>query len=349
MLHFGSDYLEGAHPNILELLVNTNMEQTIGYSEDHYSNQAAQLIKQACQAPQAAVHFMVGGTQTNATAIASLLKPYQGVLCAQSAHIAVHETGAIEATGHKVLTLPSGNGKITAAQIAHAISSHYNDGAAEHMVQPGMVYISQPTETGTLYSLLELQAIRSVCNEYHIPLYADGARMAYALMAQGNDVELPQMAALTDIFYIGGTKVGALFGEAVVINNPAFQKGFRYMMKRQGALLAKGRLLGLQFMALFQDQLYQKLGKNATSTADKLRLGLLKLNFELVYQNPTNQVFVPLSIDTAMKLKEHVGFEIWETINEQEVIVRFCTSWATTSAHVETLLQLMEEITVNSQ
>ena len=317
MIRFECDYLEGAHPKILERLIATNDEQNPGYGVDEHCKNAAKMIQKLCQREDSQVHFLVGGTQTNKTVIAATLLPSQGVLAAESGHIATHETGAIEATGHKVLTLPSGNGKITAAQIAHAISSHYNDGAAEHMVQPGMVYISQPTETGTLYSLLELQAIRSVCNEYHIPLYADGARMAYALMAQGNDVELPQMAALTDIFYIGGTKVGALFGEAVVINNPTFQKGFRYMMKRQGALLAKGRLLGLQFMALFQDQLYQKLGKNATSTADKLRLGLLKLNFELVYQHPTNQVFVHLSIDTAMKLKEPVGFEIWETIKEQ--------------------------------
>ena len=252
MYHFESDYVNGCLPQVLEALVTTNGDHTVGYGMDPYCQRAAELIRRACQAPDALVSFLVGGTQTNMTVIATALKPWQGVLCPESGHINVHETGAIESTGHKVLPLPSQDGKITAEQIETAWQAHWSDHTHEHMVQPGMVYLSQPTEVGTLYTLAELEAISSVCRDRNLTLYVDVARLGYALAAPSNDVTLPDLARLTDVFYIGGTKTGLLFGEAVVISDPALQTDFRYSVKQHGGMLAKGRLLGFNSARYFR-------------------------------------------------------------------------------------------------
>ena len=257
MIRFDCDYVEGAHEMILRRMLETNMQQTAGYGEDEICESARQKIRATCDAPEAAVHFLVGGTQANATVIASILRPHQGVLCAATGHINVHETGAVEALGHKVLPLPHTEGKITAEQVRQAVEAHYADAAFEHIVQPGMVYISHPTEYGTLYSLAELTALSEVCRACRLPLFLDGARLGYGLAA--GDVTLPDLARLCDVFYIGGTKCGALLGEAVVICDPALQKDFRYHIKQRGGMLAKGRLLGIQFDVLFTDGLYQRI------------------------------------------------------------------------------------------
>ena len=250
MIRFNCDYLEGAHPRIIEKLVETNLVQTPGYGEDEFCERARKVIREKCGVPDAYVQFLVGGTQTNLTVIASTLRPYQGVLSANTGHINAHETGAIEATGHKVLALPSEDGKITAAQVQEAYDAHWADGSHEHIVQPGMVYISHPTENGTLYTKEELKALYDTCQKLGLPLFLDGARLGYGLMSEGSDLTWKDVAAYTDVFYIGGTKVGALFGEAVVITNPALKKDFRYMIKQRGGMLAKGRLLGIQFLTL---------------------------------------------------------------------------------------------------
>ena len=271
MLHFDSDYMEGAHPEILRRLTETNLEQTPGYGSDRYTVQAREKIRAACGCPEAAIHFLVGGTQTNATVIGSLLAPYQGVLAAGTGHIATHESGAIEAGGHKVLPLPQTDGKISAADLAHWLSSFYQDENWEHMVPPGMVYLSHPTEYGTLYTKAELEAIHQVCRQYQLRLYLDGARLGYGLMADGTDVTLEDLARLCDVFYIGGTKVGALFGEAVVIPQPNLIPHFFTLIKQHGALLAKGRLLGLQFDTLFTDGLYFRIARHAIEMAQRLK------------------------------------------------------------------------------
>ena len=264
MIYFNSDYLEGAHPYVMEKLNETNMVQTVGYGEDEYCEAARERIKAVCQAPEADVHFLVGGTQTNTTVIASILRPWQGVLSAVSGHINCHEAGAIESTGHKVITLPTANGKITARQVQDYVEWHKNDESTEHIVQPGMVYISHPTEGGTLYTKAELTALYDTCRRYGLPLFIDGARLGYGVMADGAELTIPDIARLCDVFYIGGTKVGALFGEAVVIMNPALKKDFRFMMKQRGGRMAKGRLLGIQFDALFTDDLYFKISATPT-------------------------------------------------------------------------------------
>ena len=256
MIRFNCDYLEGAHPKILEKLQETNFVQTLGYGEDAYCERARAMIREKCGAEDAYVQFLVGGTQTNTTVIASILRPYQGVLCANTGHINAHETGAIESTGHKVLALPSEDGKITAAQVQEAYDAHWADGSHEHIVQPGMVYISHPTENGTLYTKEELKALYETCQKLELPLFLDGARLGYGLMSKGTDLTWQDIAAFTDVFYIGGTKVGALFGEAVVITNASLTKDFRYMIKQRGGMLAKGRLLGIQFETLLSDGLY---------------------------------------------------------------------------------------------
>ena len=256
MIYFNSDYLEGAHPSIMVRLAETNMVQTVGYGEDEYCEAAREKIKTACQAPEADVHFLVGGTQTNTTVIAAILRPWQGVISAVSGHINCHEAGAIESTGHKVITLPTTNGKITAQQVQDYVEWHRNDESTEHIVKPGMVYISHPTEGGTLYTKAELTALYDTCRRYGLPLFIDGARLGYGLMAEESDMTLPEIARLCDVFYIGGTKVGALFGEAVVIMNENLKKDFRFIMKQRGGRMAKGRLLGVQFDTLFTDDLY---------------------------------------------------------------------------------------------
>lgn len=338
MIRFECDYSEGAHPRILERLAQTNLEQTPGYGVDEHCCHARELILEACQAPQAEVAFLVGGTQANQTVIASLLRPYQGALCAQTGHINVHETGAIEATGHKVLPLPQKDGKITAAAVEEACAAHWADATHEHMVQPGMVYLSQPTEVGTLYTRQELEDIRRVCDKYAIPLYIDGARCGYGLGAAENDVTLADLARLAHVFYIGGTKVGALFGETVVICDPALQRDFRYMIKRQGGMLAKGRLLGIQFETLFTDGLYEQLGRHAVELAGRVRRAFEEKGVEMAYPSHTNQQFPILTQAQRDKLGEKYAFSFWEQVDEDRAAVRFCTSWATREEDVDALV-----------
>ena len=341
MIYFNSDYLEGAHSAIMARLAETNMMQTIGYSEDEICASARERIKAACQAPDADVHFLVGGTQTNTTVIASILRPWQGVLSAVSGHINCHETGAIESTGHKVITLPTDDGKITAQQIADYVEWHKNDESTEHIVQPGMVYISQPTETGMLYSKAELTAIYDICRAYGLPLFIDGARLGYGLVCDSNDVTLPELARLCDVFYIGGTKVGALFGEAVVIMNPALKKDFRFMMKQRGGMLAKGRLLGIQFDTLFTDDLYCRIARHANDAADRIREVLVERGYTLTFDAPTNQIFITLDNATSERLQRNVRLGFMEKADDTHTVMRICTSWATTDEQVEQLIALL--------
>ena len=308
MLYFASDYQEGAHPAILARLNEINMQKNPGYGTDAICASAREKIRTACACPEAEVHFLVGGTQTNVTVIDALLRGYQGVIAADTGHISVHEAGAIESGGHKVLTLPHSLGKITAEQIADLCQAYWQDQNREHTVMPGMVYLSQPTEWGTLYSLSELTAIREVCTQFEIPLYLDGARLAYALACEENDVTLPDLARLCDAFYIGGTKCGALFGEALVVPQPGLLPHFFTTVKQHGALLAKGWLLGLQFDALFSDELYLSIGKPALGAAKALREGLLRAGYCLAVDAPTNQIFVVLENGVLERLSKQVAF-----------------------------------------
>ncbi len=343
MIHFESDYTEGAHPNILNKLISSNMEQTKGYGEDPYCEHARELIREACGNQDLAVHFLVGGTQTNTTVISSILRPYQGVLSAATGHINCHETGAIEATGHKVLPLISEDGKITAKQVREYYKEHWADSSHEHVVQPGMVYISHPTENGTTYHKEELAELYNVCKELEIPLFIDGARLGYALAAEGNDLSLVELAANCDIFYIGGTKVGALFGEAIVISNKALQKDFRYHMKQRGGMLAKGRLLGLQFETLFTDNLYQEISAHAVIQAMRIRDAFAKKGYQFLYDSKTNQQFPILPIHLLDYLGENYSYSFWAKVDETHHAVRFCTSWATKVGNVDALLKDIEE------
>lgn len=338
MIQFQCDYNEGCHPVILQRLVETNLEQTVGYGMDEYCAKARTLIQEACQAPEAMVQFLVGGTQANATVISSLLRPYQGVLCADTAHVNVHETGAIEHSGHKVMALPSAKGLISASQVEAALKSHFEDGNAEHMVQPGMVYISYPTETGTLYSKEELKNISDICRNYHIPLYVDGARLGYGLTSPKCDISLPDLAQYADIFYIGGTKQGALFGEALVITNRRYQKDFRYNIKQNGGMLAKGRLLGLQFEALFSDNLYFDIAKHAVDEALRIKVALRDKGYSLFMDSFTNQQFPILTNQQYERLSHSFLFDYWGRFDEEHVVVRICTSWATRSENVDKLI-----------
>lgn len=338
MIRFNCDYSEGAHPRILEKLAQTNLEQAPGYGQDAYCRQAADLIKSLCQTPQAEVHFLAGGTQTNLTVIAACLRPYQTVISADSGHINVHETGAIEATGHRILTVPEQNGKLTAEQIARCCKEHWLDDNPEFAPQPKLVYISFPTEYGTLYSKEELSAIRRVCDENNLFLFADGARLGYGLEAPGNDVTLADLAACCDVFYIGGTKIGALLGEAVVIVNPKLQKDFRYFMKQKGAMLAKGRILGIQFLALFEDGLYFKLSKHADEMAQIIRKACAECGFEFLYDSPTNQQFPIMPNDLIKRLEELYVFSHTKRLDHRRSAIRICTSWATRREDVEQLV-----------
>lgn len=342
-LPFSSDYMEGAHPEILRRLLETNMEKTNGYGLDPYSESAKDKIRAACQCPDAEVYFLVGGTQTNATVIDALLRSFQGVLAPDSGHISTHEAGAIEFGGHKVLTLHQTNGKITAGQVQAAIDAYNNDANHEHMVMPGMVYISQPTEYGTIYSLDELRNISKVCRENRIPLYVDGARLAYALACPENDVTLRDLAELCDVFYIGGTKCGALFGEAVVIPGPGTIPHFFTIIKQHGALLAKGRLLGLQFDTLFTDGLYEKIGQNAVDSAARIRTALQDNGYQIYTETPTNQLFVVIDDNLMQRLSEKVNFGFWEKYDENHTVIRLATSWATTEEDVDQLISLLTE------
>ena len=336
--NFMNDYNECAHERILEAITRANREQDDSYGLDTRCEHARELIKEKLGGAQSDVHFLVGGTQTNLTMIAASIKPYQGVVCAESGHINVHETGAIEATGHKVLPLPTTNGKITAEQIAAHVAAHYADATAEHMVQPGMVYLSQPTEVGTVYSKDELRAISRVCLLYGMPLYVDGARLGNAFAARGADVFLPELAKYTSAFSIGGTKMGALFGEALVINDPALKKDFRYHIKQRGGMLAKGRLLGIQFETLFTDGLYEEIGRHAVREAQKIAASVKEKGYALFVDSPTNQVFPILPRELLKSLADEFGYSFWQTFNEQCDVVRFCTSWATPPEAVDALL-----------
>lgn len=338
MIRFECDYGEGAHARILERMMATNMEQTEGYGMDPHCERARALIKEAAQAPDADVHFLVGGTQCNATVIASALRPWQGVISANTGHINVHETGAIEASGHKVLALPSKEGKITAQQIADTIDAHWNDVTHEHIVQPGMVYISNPTEYGTLYTKEELTAISKVCRDRKVWLYLDGARLGYALGCEGCDLQLSDYAQLCDAFYIGGTKVGALFGEALMITADGMKADFRYNIKQRGGMLAKGRLLGIQFETLFEDGLYTELGRHADALAQKIAAAFKSIGCAMLMESKTNQQFPILNKEQLAKLGEKYAYSFWEKVDEEHSAVRFCTSWCTTEEAVEQLI-----------
>ena len=344
MIYFNSDYLEGAHPAIMQALERTNLCQSVGYSEDEYCAAAREKIKAACQAPDADVHFLVGGTQTNTTVIASILRPYQGVLTAVSGHINCHETGAIESTGHKVLALPTDNGKITAQQVDEYFVWHRDNPDYEHMVMPGMVYISFPTEGGTIYSKQELTDIYAVCQKHGMPLYIDGARLGYGLMADACDLTLPELAHLCDIFYIGGTKVGALFGEAVVVMNPALKKHFRFFMKQRGGMLAKGRLLGIQFDTLFTDDLYFKIARHAMEMAYQIRDIFVSNGYSLFFDSPTNQQYPIVTDEELAIISKEFGSEYWERIQPDLNAVRFCASWATTQENVDALRKFITNL-----
>ena len=339
MLYFENDYCEGAHQSILKRLTESNMEKVPGYGMDPYCAQAKEKIRNACGCPDGEVFFLVGGTQTNAVVIASMLNRYEGVLCAVTGHINAHEAGAIEFTGHKVLPLPQYDGKISAADLKEYLQTYYADGSYDHMVFPGMVYISHPTEYGTLYTKQELRDISSVCREYKIPLFMDGARLGYGLAAE-TDVTLKDIAEFTDVFYIGGTKVGALCGEAVVFPKKA-PKHFFTMIKQQGALLAKGRLLGIQFDTLFTDNLYLEISKNAIETAAKLKSALKEKGYRLFINSPTNQIFVILENQKMKELGEKVKFSFWEKYDEDHTVVRFATSWATKMEDIDQLIRIL--------
>lgn len=340
---FSCDYMEGAHPEIIRRLAETNLLQTPGYGFDDICDSAKAKIRTACGTPDADVYFLVGGTQTNSVMIDAFLRTYQGVVAAESGHVAVHEAGAIEHNGHKVLTLPQKNGKITAQQIKELLQKFYADATWEHMVTPGMVYLSQPTEYGTLYSRGELADISAVCREYDIPLYVDGARLAYALACPENDVTLRDMAQLCDAFYIGGTKCGALLGEAVVIPQHNRLPHLFTIIKQHGALLAKGRVAGIQFDTLFTDGLYESIGRSAIRQADEIRTALRDGGYELCFGSPTNQVFCIVDEKEHARLNEKVDFGFWEALDEHRTIIRFATSWATTDENTALLCSLLRE------
>lgn len=338
MIQFQCDYNEGAHPRILERLVETNFEQTVGYGEDSYCSHARDLIRKACNAPDADVHFLVGGTQTNTTVITSILRPHQGVLCAHTGHINVHETGAIEHGGHKVLSVYAERGLLLAGHVRHAMEEHNAEDAPEHAVKPGMVYVSFPSEIGTVYTLEELEALSEACHEYSLPLYIDGARLGYGLASEGCDLSLADIARLADVFYIGGTKQGTLFGEAVVILNDSLKTDFRYLIKQGGGLLAKGRLLGLQFAALFEDDLYHELSRHAITQAMRIKEALISRGYSFIVDSFTNQQFPILPNEVADRLSKDFKFSVWNKVDESHTAVRLCTSWATRPESVDALI-----------
>ena len=330
MYSFKNDYSEGAHPSILESLVRTNEEQTSGYGEDPYTEEAKVLIKQHIGREDVDIHFLVGGTQTNLTAISAFLRPHEAAIAAHSGHIAVHETGAIEATGHKVVTAYSENGKLTACQIKELVAKHED----EHMVKPKLVYISNSTEVGTIYSKEELETISEYCKKAGLLLFLDGARLGSALVAKENDVTLNDLARLTDAFYIGGTKNGALIGEALIIVNNSLKEDFRYFIKQKGGLLAKGRIISLGFIELFKGNLFFESAAHANQMSEKLTKGIEAAGFEFLTISPTNQVF-PIFPNTVIeRLREKYDFSVWEKIDENHTAVRLVTSWATKEEYV---------------
>lgn len=341
MLSFECDYNTGAHPRILEALIATNMEPAPGYGNDKYTQSAKEKIRAACGREDADVRFLVGGTQTNRIVIDSMLKNYEGVIAATTGHISAHEAGAIEASGHKVLTVPGYDGKLRAADVEALIKGFYADGSHEHMVFPGMLYISHPTEYGTLYTKDELKELSALCQRYQIPLFLDGARLGYGLMSRDTDVTLADIAELCDVFYIGGTKVGALCGEAVVFTHNNAPKHFFSTVKQNGALLAKGRVLGIQFDTLFTDGLYFEISKNAIDRAEDLKQIFADKGYKFFKNSPTNQQFIVMSDARIAELSEKVRFEIWERIDAHHCAVRFATSWATTREDIENLAKII--------
>lgn len=338
MLYFDSDYMEGMHPEILRRLSEINLEKRAGYGTDAICEAAKEKIRDACSCPEARIHFLVGGTQTNAVVIKSLLRSYEGVIAADTGHINAHEAGAIEAGGHKVLALPGHDGKLDAKDIETYLETFYGDESHTHMVKPGMVYISHPTEYGTLYTRKELEQIKEVCEKYHLFFYLDGARLGYGLAAKNTDVTLPVIARICDVFYIGGTKVGAMFGEAVVFTRQ-IPEGFFTLTKQCGALLAKGWMLGVQFDELFTDDLYLRCGQNAIQTAHRLKDGLKEKGYSFYLDSPTNQQFVVLENEKMKELKKKVSFSFWQTVDDSHTVVRFATSWATRMEEIENLLE----------
>lgn len=336
-IYFDSDYIAGAHPKVLARLVETNLEPLAGYGSDPYCSRAAEKIKAACECPDAEVYFLTGGTQTNQVVISAMLENYAGVVAAKTGHVSVHEAGAIEYTGHKVLELASKDGKIDAKELRRFLENFYADRNHEHMVYPGMVYISYPTEYGTLYSKQELTEISKLCRDYKIPLFLDGARLGYGLASREADLTLPEIAALCDVFYIGGTKVGALCGEAVVFTKRNTPKHFITQVKQHGALLAKGRLLGVQFDALFTDGLYLEISGHAIRMAEWLKQIFREKGYEFFLESPTNQQFLILENGKMEELCQHVGFSFWEKYDENHTVVRFATSWSTREEELEML------------
>ena len=341
MLSFQNDYQEGAHEKILARLIETNLEPLSGYGSDPYCESVKKKIQTACECPEADVWFLTGGTQTNQTIIDTMLKPYEGVVSAETGHVASHEAGAIEYSGHKVLTIPQHEGKIDAAELETFLRKFWEDGNHEHMVFPGMVYISHPTEYGTLYTKVELENLSAICDAYQIPLFLDGARLGYGLAASDTDVTLPDIARCCHVFYIGGTKVGALCGEAVVFTRHNTPKHFLTRIKQHGALLAKGRLLGIQFDTLFTDNLYFEIGKHAIAMAELLKKGLADNDIPLYLNSPTNQQFLLLTDEQTERLKHDVVYSFWEKPDEDHTVIRLVTDWATTEAQVLELVQVI--------
>lgn len=341
MLYFENDYSEGAHPKILQRLMDTNMEHLSGYGSDRYTTLAKDKIRKLCNCPEAEIYFLVGGTQTNQTVIDSVLRSFEGVIAAETGHVSVHEAGAIEFTGHKVLTLPQHDGKLCARELEAYMETFLGDDSHEHMVFPGMVYISHPTEYGTLYTKDELKELSQVCRHFKLPLYIDGARLITGLACPENELSLPDIADLCDVFYIGGTKAGTLCGEAVVFTKNNTPAHFLTQIKQHGALLAKGRLCGVQFDALFTDELYKETGRNAIETAALLREGLRKKGYTFYNSSPTNQLFLVMENSRLEELKNDVVYSFWEKADDTHTVIRFATSWATSREDVEKLLSLL--------
>lgn len=341
MISFESDYITGAHPKVLQRLIDTNLEVQTGYGLDEYCVSAAQKIKEACGCPEADVQFLAGGTQTNAIVISTMLHEYEGVISATTGHIHAHEAGAPEYAGHKVLTLPQQQGKLNAKQVRALIETIHADEAREHLVYPGMVYISHPTEYGALYSKQELMEISDVCREFNIPLFMDGARLAYGLMSHHTDVTLQDIAKLCDVFYIGGTKAGALCGEAVVFTRGNTPTHWLNRIKKRGALLAKGRLLGAQFEALFTDGLYFEIGRHAIGLAEKMKEILLSKGYKLRMDSYTNQQFPIFDKATLERLRQDIAVTLWEWLDDDHAVVRMATTWSTTEADLKKLEELL--------
>ena len=340
MIYFNSDYVEGAHPLILNRLIETNFNQTVGYGEDEYCENARNLIKNVCGREDIDVHFLVGGTQANTTVIASILKPYQAAVSTKLGHINVHETGAIEATGHKVIGLDCGSdGKLSAKAVEDFYNSHWNDVTHEHQPQPKLVYISNSTENGAVYKKSELKELSNVCKKCGLYLFLDGARLGYALASPENDLSLNDLCEYCDVFYIGGTKVGALFGEAVVIVNPLLKQDFRYNIKQRGGMLAKGRLLGLQFETLFTDELYFKISEHAIKIAFKIAGALKENGIKFLSEPISNQIFPIFTNEVIKKIEEKYVISFWEKVDEEHSAIRICTSWATKEENADKIIE----------